>query len=98
MFFEPGSNRPNNFFYLYLAFCLFGTYLIANREKASTEINYQDFVNLYLVKNNVSIITLSENKDNSAFKFKATITTNDGAKYHIVLPQVENFLFRLDQT
>ena len=44
------------------------------------------------------MITLSENKDNSSFKFKATIQTNSGAKYHIVLPQVENFLFQLDQT
>ena len=53
-------------------------------------------MNLHLSQNNVSMITLSENHDNSAFKFKAKITTKDGKNYHMVLPQIESFLIKLD--
>lgn len=97
-FMHPGGG-PNSNFILFMLVSVLGAIIFFEKTKAlSKEINYQDFVNLHLVKNDVAMITLSENKDNSSFKFKATITTTNGAKYHIVLPQVENFLYRLDQT
>ena len=44
------------------------------------------------------MITISEDKDNSEiFKFKAEVETLDGKKVHLTLPQVENFLYKLDQ-
>jgi hypothetical protein len=66
--------------------------------KASTEINFQDLVNNHLTKNTVELITLSENRDNSAFKYRATIKLTDGSTYHMVMPQIENFLYKLDQS
>jgi len=95
-FWRPDGKGPNQWGWLMLAIASLAAYYGVNSRPASSEINYQDFVNLHLSQNNVSMITLSENIDNSAFKFKATITTNDGKNFHLVLPQIESFLFKLD--
>jgi len=42
------------------------------------------------------MITISEDKASDMFKFRAEIETMDGGKVHLVLPQVENFLYKLD--
>lgn len=42
------------------------------------------------------MITLCEDKSNSTFKYRAVIDTVDGEDVHLVLPQVENFLYKLD--
>ena len=42
------------------------------------------------------MITISEDKTSDMFKFRAQIDTIDGKKVHLVLPQVENFLYKLD--
>jgi len=42
------------------------------------------------------MITISEDKSSDTFKFRAVIDCNDGKKVHMVLPQVENFLYKLD--
>ena len=43
------------------------------------------------------MITLCEDKSNASYKYRAVVETNDGsAKVHLVLPQVENFLMKLD--
>lgn len=55
-----------------------------------------DFVHNYLSQNKVEMITLCEDKNNASYKYRAVIETNDGAKVHLVLPQVENFLMKLD--
>ena len=48
-------------------------------------------------QNKVSMITLCEDKSNASYKYRAIIETNDGSpKVHLVLPQVENFLMKLD--
>lgn len=57
-----------------------------------------DFVNQYLAKNQVKMITIAEDKSNEMFKYKAIVETLDGNKVHLVLPQVENFLYKLDLT
>lgn len=55
-----------------------------------------DFVNQYLSKNQVKMITIAEDKSSEMFKYKAIVETLDGNKVHMVLPQVENFLYKLD--
>ena len=42
------------------------------------------------------MITISEDKSSDMFKFRAQVDTLDGKKVHLVLPQVENFLYKLD--
>ena len=42
------------------------------------------------------MITISEDKSSDTFKFRAVMDTTDGKKVHMVLPQVENFLYKLD--
>lgn len=42
------------------------------------------------------MITLAEDKSNSTFKFRAKIETKSGEAVHLVLPQFENFLYKLD--
>ncbi len=42
------------------------------------------------------MITLCEEKNNTSYKYRAVVQTFDGEKVHLVLPQVENFLMKLD--
>lgn len=42
------------------------------------------------------MITITEDKSNDMFKYRAVIETLDGKLVHLVLPQVENFLYKLD--
>lgn len=42
------------------------------------------------------MITISEDKSSDMFKYKAEVETIDGTFVHLVLPQVENFLYKLD--
>jgi hypothetical protein len=42
------------------------------------------------------MITLTEEKGNSNFKYRAVIDTVTGQKLHLTLPQVENFLHKID--
>jgi len=49
-------------------------YYLSNRA-TSTEITYMDFVNQYLSKNVVKMITITEDKSNDMFKYKAIVET-----------------------
>ncbi len=62
----------------------------------SQEITYIDFVQNYLAQNKIEMITLCEDKSNSSYKYRAIVETKEGEKVHLVLPQVENFLMKLD--
>ena len=42
------------------------------------------------------MITICEERNNSMFKYRANISTLEGKNVHLVLPQVENFLLKLD--
>lgn len=42
------------------------------------------------------MITLCEDKNNASYKYRAVVETTEGDKVHLVLPQVENFLMKLD--
>ena len=75
----------------------FGYYFMT-KQTSSEEVTYIDFVNNYLSKGQCKMITISEDKNNSEiFKFKAEVETHSGQKVHLTLPQVENFLYKLDQ-
>ena len=52
----------------------------------SKEITYQEFVNNYLAKDDIEIITLCEDKANNTFKYRAKIETKSGEAVHLVLP------------
>ena len=73
----------------------FGYYL-ATMKPPSEEITYSEFINNYLGQNQCTMITISEDKSSDTFKFRAVIDTTSGKKVHMVLPQVENFLYKLD--
>lgn len=45
-----------------------------------------DFVNQYLSKNKVKMITISEDKTGDMFKYRAEVETLEGDKVHLVLP------------
>ena len=84
---KPEGGGPNMLGWFILASALaFASYQTHNRTKASREIAFQDFVNNYLASNQVEMITLSENRDNSAFKYRATIKLIDGTTHHMVMP------------
>lgn len=42
------------------------------------------------------MITITEDKSSDTFKYRANIDTLQGNRIHLVLPQVENFLYKLD--
>lgn len=96
-FFEPGGGGPR--WERWLLAGLMGTtglYLLGSLKPQSEEISYQDFVQNHLQKNDITMITLCEDKSGSTFKYRAQISTNEGKRMHLVLPQVENFLYKLD--
>jgi len=73
----------------------FGYYL-ATMGTPSEEITYMEFINQYLAQNQCSMITISEDNSSDMFKYRAQVDTISGKKVHLVLPQVENFLYKLD--
>jgi flagellar biosynthesis GTPase FlhF len=61
-------------------------YMYLSSKSASQEITYMDFVNQYLSKGIVKMITITEDKSSDMFKYRALIETQDGTKVHLVLP------------
>jgi len=94
---DPNGGGPNyeNLLKLVIMGGAIGYY--AKFAKApSQEITYQDFTQNYLSQNKVEMITLCEEKNNASYKYRAVVQTFEGDKVHLVLPQVENFLMKLD--
>lgn len=94
-YFEPNGSPKFENWLVVLVLSGFLFYYLAGKS-TSQEITYMDFVNQYLSKNVVKMITITEDKSSDMFKYKAIIETHDGGKVHLVLPQVENFLYKLD--
>jgi AFG3 family protein len=97
-FMKPNNGGPKWEAYLLFAIIMgWLSYRGVILEKPAQEISYQEFINSLLTKNQVEVITLSENVDgSSSFKYRATIQTIEGKRYYMVMPQVENFLYKLD--
>ena len=96
-FFQPNGKGPRweNFGLVAFLTGAFGYYMFLRRA-SSEEITYMDFVNSYLATRQCTMITISEDKNSDMFKFRAQVDTVDGKKVHLVLPQVENFLLKID--
>ena len=94
---EPNGGGPNyeNWLKVVVLGGLAGYYAFF-MQSPSQEITYMDFVHNYLSQNKVQMITLCEDRNNASYKYRAVIETHDGARVHLVLPQVENFLMKLD--
>lgn len=65
-------------------------------KKPSQEITYNEFVNNYLSKNLVKMVTIMEDKGGEGFKYKIDIETISGEHVHLIVPNFENFLYKLD--
>jgi len=60
------------------------------------ELVYKDFLNDYLLKNNVKEIIITKDKRSEVFNYRAEVVTNDGSKYYMTLGSYESFLAKLD--
>jgi hypothetical protein len=79
---------------LILAACA-GYFLITYRSPMK-ELVYMDFLNNYLLKNNVKEITISKDRRSEVFNYRAEILTHQGEKFYMTLGSYENFLAKLD--
>jgi len=97
-FINPNGGGPKyeNFAIIAALLAGFGLYLY-NKEPSSEEITYQTFINDYLRPENIEMITIAEDPQSDNFRFQAKIETRDGQRVHLVLPQIVNFLYKLDQ-
>lgn len=60
------------------------------------ELVYMDFLNNYLLKNNVKEIIITKDRRSEVFNYRAEIITQSGDKYYMTLGSYENFLAKLD--
>lgn len=94
-FFDENNNpKPEGFVALLLAG--FTGYYLLTYKKPMQEIVYMDFLNNYLLKNNVKEITITKDRRSEVFNYRAEITTNSGEKFYMILGSYESFLAKLD--
>ena len=55
-----------------------------------------DFLNNYLLKNNVKDIAITKDRRSEVFNYRADITTMNGEKFYMILGSYEQFLAKLD--
>ena len=55
-----------------------------------------DFLNNYLLKNNVKEINITKDRRSEVFNYRAEVVTMTGDKYYMVLGSYESFLAKLD--
>ena len=55
-----------------------------------------DFLNNYLLKNNVKEINISKDRRSEVFNYRAEVVTMSGEKYYMILGSYESFLAKLD--
>lgn len=77
--------------------CFAGYYLLTYK-KPTPELVYMDFLNNYLLKNNVKEINITKDRrsEGSVFNYRAEVVTHSGEKYYMVLGSYESFLAKLD--
>ncbi len=57
---------------------------------------YLDFLNNYLLKNQVKEINITKDRRSEVFNYRAEILTTQGEKFYMTLGSYENFLAKLD--
>lgn len=60
------------------------------------EIVYMDFLNNYLLKNQVKEINITKDRRSEVFNYRAEIHTVGGEKLYMILGSYESFLAKLD--
>ena len=60
------------------------------------EIVYMDFLNKYLLTNQIKEINITKDRRSEVFNHRAEIETLDGKKFYMVLGSQESFLAKLD--
>lgn len=55
-----------------------------------------DFLNNYLLKNNIREIIITKDRRSEVFNYRAEIVTFDDKKFYMTLGSYENFLAKLD--
>lgn len=96
---DPKDNKPKweNIGLVGFLTCAFGFYL-ATRGEPSQEITFNELIHTYIPQNQVTMITISEDKGGEVFKYKAQVELIDQKRVHIILPNVQHFLNNLGQT
>jgi hypothetical protein len=95
-FFDPNNNpRPESFIIAIMA--AFTTYYLITYRKPMKELIYMDFLNNYLLKNNVKEIHITKDRrSENSFNYRAEIVSNSGEKFYMVLSSYESFLAKLE--
>ena len=94
-FFDQDNNpKPENMIGLLLA--LGAGYYLATYKKPMQEIVYMDFLNNYLLKNNIKEIIITKDRRSEVFNYRAEVVTHQGEKMYMTLGSYENFLAKLD--
>jgi hypothetical protein len=95
-FFFDEENNPKPEGFLALMLSGFAGYYLLTYRKPMQEIVYMDFLNNYLLKNNVKEINITKDRRSEVFNYRAEVVTQSGEKFYMVLGSYESFLAKLD--
>jgi ATP-dependent Zn protease len=74
----------------------FAGYYLATYRKPIQEIVYMEFLNNYLLKDNVKEIWITKDRRSEVFNYRAELVTNSGERFYMTLGSYETFLAKLD--
>ena len=94
LFDQNNNPKPEGFLTILLAAAA-GYYLLTY-QRPMQELVYKDFLNEYLLKNNVKEINITKDKRSEVFNYRAEIVASDGQKFYMTLGSYESFLSKLD--
>ena len=96
LYFTPeGGPKPEAWLTLLAAIAC--GYIAMTTEAPRKEIVFMEFLNDYLLKNQISEIKISKDPRSEVFNHRANIDTTDGKRLYMVLGSQESFLAKLDQ-
>ena len=90
------ENDPKPEGWLGILLALSTGYFVLNYKKPMKEVVYMQFLNDYLLKNQIKEISITKDKRSEVFNFRAEFQTHDGEKYYMTLNSYESFLAKLD--
>ena len=95
LFFDQDNNpQPEGWLGLLLAIAT--GYYLYNYQRPMKEIVYMNFLNDYLLKNQIQEINITKDRRSEVFNFRAEILTYDGERCYMTLNSYESFLAKLD--
>ena len=90
------ENDPKPEGWLGVLLALATGYFVLNYKKPMKEVVYMQFLNDYLLKNQIKEISITKDKRSEVFNFRAEFQTYDGEKCYMTLNSYESFLAKLD--